>query len=575
MKKTGNKTLDLYRKKLYQLTMNLDDYFLKEYSYRNRLLMYQKTWIPAIKAIKKSMLISIKTDPVFREALVKYLETDIDVLLWFNGFLSSPDQRKFGSKAGDIDYIIYPFQVVIAEISKRKTVLIKKSRDMGLSVLFSGLDAGRVAFEKKFESLFLSEKRDKVDLVGDKTQSLMGKIRRFIEESKIIDITKYEANKLLHLWRDEKARIDGSSMKASAANGYRYDNIRLDEAGLIKNLGELINEMMMSAGNVAMFGTLKIGTDDDFRERLLSTYIIDWEAMWSDFRGQYLDSPLSYTEMWDNIVAKHTSSISEEKPVRVDITYRDHPFKKGNCDYFNIESDKLFNNPTAIALQLSADINAGSVDRSLSELHPDFHFQHKTTFATVISNRSNWHKFKLTGGFDMGGHNGTAFVPVLIDNWGFSYVLPTEYFKTGSMEDWLLKLEGIYGIGNQVVEVYADQAINQYSAEGGLWSQAIRSKKLKGVFKFIPVSNRNMVDMRMLVNSVLCVKLTHRKTEEELPYISLAEENRAWAMSYEPEGKYSSSKTQKDLSHAHDAFIYFAYNYYIKILDFDQFYFAR
>jgi len=575
MKTTGNDSLDQYRDLFYDLSINLDHYFEQVYHYNDRLSLYEVVWMPIVSQLRNSFVSALKNDEEMRHTFYEAMRDDLDIMMWFNGFLGGPDQRKFGNRIDRVDFIAYSYQVVIGEFSKRHSTLVKKCRDMGLSVMFCGIDSGMVYFARRLETLLMSEKQDKVDVVGDRTQTLLGKIRDFLENSKLVNLKNFHTNKHLHLWRDIYCKIDGTAMKATTANGYRYHFIRCDEIGLIKDSENLINEMTMSGGKVAMYGTLKLGDDTGFRNALLKAWNVDVQEAWSMFL-ELRDSALTNEEIWDHICYELTTArgMTEGTSVRLDVNFKDHPLKRGNCDYFDIESAKLFHNPTAIALQLLADLDAGALDRSLQQLHPVDHFNHSSKFSQYMANPSNWYAVKFTGGFDAGGHKGTAYVPVVIDKYGFSYVLPAEYFKSGNMQSWLLKLkQKYYHKANQQIDIYSDQAIQQYEKEGSLWTAAVRHPMFETAFNFKPVPNRAPADQVDVVNSVLCVRKKHPVTNEMLPLINFHIDNKSWGMGYKPRGKYTNDKNQIKYSHPHDAFVYWCFNEYKHRLVFDKFYF--
>lgn len=574
---TKNKRLNAYIKKFWSLTLELDSYFVNIPSYEDRLEIYRDTWLPALNKIRGSFYREFCQDSEFKKDFLTYLTTTQDYITWFNSLLSSPDQRKFGEVGEDIPFILYPYQVVILGLSDHFNLALLKSRDIGASQTFSGKGSFHLSVAQKWESLYLSEKQDKVDISGDRTQTLMGRLRRFLESTKIINLKKFYIDKFLHLWRDKQCKVDGASMTPTATNSARYREIVCDEFGLIRFSGVFLSEAMAATDRIFVFGTLKSGQDAGFRNVLKKATVVDHRKIFARFYTELVQGKKASNQIWKEIAQeiKEEYNLPKKGFIKLKINFQDHPLKKGDCDYLEMESNALLNNPTAIALQLWADENAGSTERSLELADPFIHFNHASNFAKNIVDVSKWHMIEIGGGFDPGGHKAAFYVPVLTDPFGFSYVLPPEQFKSGSMKQWMVKIADKFGRqSGKKVNITADNAILQYAKEGALWSSVIRKKEIEKHLSFRAVSNRNIEDMVTAVNGVLHQRKVHPVTGELLPLITFAEENREWVMGYELGGKYGSDKLQKGWSHPHDAFIYWCFNYYKDVLDMDTYYFG-
>lgn len=572
-----NKRLEQYKKQFWNLTDKLSNYFVNIDSYGERLEIFKTTWIPAIEQIRGSFIKELCTDRKFRRDTFAYLTEAEDYMLWFNALLSSPDQRKFGGSEKDIPFILYPYQVVILGLSDHFSLALLKSRDIGASQVFSGKASFKLSIAKKYECLYLSERRDKVDVSGDRTQTLMGRVRRFLESTKIINTSKFYIDKFLHLWRDKECKIDGAAMTATTANSSRYMEIVGDEFGLIRFSESFLEEVTYATDRLFVFGTLKSGRDAGFRTVLKKGIVVDHNKIYQRFYSELIKGKKSYKQIWKEIAkeVEEEYQIPKKGFIKLRINFMDHPLKKGKCDYVELESNALLNNPTAIALQLYADENAGSTNRSLELADTVIHFNKDNFLAKKAKDPASWHLFEIGGGFDPGGHKAAFYIPVLTDSFGFSYVLPPEQFKTGVMKKWMLELALKYGQSTgKRVNITADSAILQYAKEGALWSSVIRKKEVAKWLSFTAVSNRNIEDMVTAVNGILHQRRVHPVSGELMPLITFAEANRDWVMGYELGGKYTSDTLQKAWSHPHDAFIYWCFNYYKDVLDMDSYYFG-
>lgn len=574
---TNHSKLNDYIKKFWELTYLIDDWFIDIPVYEDRLKLFQEEWIPMIENLRGGFFYELCTNNFFREEFLIYMTNSFDYVLWFNAFLSASDQRKYGGEIDEIPFILYPFQAVLLGLSDHFSIALLKSRDIGASMTFSGKDSMRLAFSKKYEALFLSEKQDKVDIVGDRTQTLMGRTRKFLEISKLVNLKKFHTDKHLHLWRDTGCKVDGASMTSTTTNSTRYEEIRTDEFGLIKCGESFLEETAASTDRLIVFGTLKRGSDSGFRKALKSATVVDHKKLWKELYKRFTENKENFKEAWKGMapIVKEEYKIPKKGFIKLKINFTDHPLKKGESDYLEMESNALLNDKTAIALQVWADENAGSTDRALEAADPYVHFAKDNVIYRNYADKDKWNLHTIHGGFDPGGHRHAYFLPVLTDSFGFSYVMPPEVFKGGTMINWMTKMAKEYGekYGKKIV-VTADQAITSYANEGALWSQVVRDRYVEAYMRFNAVSNRNMSDMTTAVNGILGLRKEHPITGEVLPLIIFDEANRDWVMGYELDGKYTGDAEMKLMSHPYDAFIYWCFNYYKDVLDLDMYYFG-
>jgi len=531
-----NKRLQFYIKLFYSLTFNIEKEFSFIYSYEERLNYFKNTYQVKVKELRKKFALEYVKDRELKKAYHKYMKENFDYILFVNLNVSAPDQRKFDG-GGFIPFTAYWYQFVIWELHNHFTLAYWKSRDIGLSFAINSGHAMGLALDKGDEVLYVSRVQDDVDKTHDLTNSNMGRTRAIIMNSLIHSLKDFYKNVFLRLYSTAKSGIIGSSSNANPGRSKRFKLAFMDEAGAIKILMQMAQSISMSAKHVTYAGTLLVGSDTGFRQIIEEGITINPREFFEDFKSFLdVDNGVYYKEARDKAIAKLREKIPKGKSISFTNTYADHPLKAGNCDYYKIECNRLLNDPVIIAHELDADLNAGSPDRSFYSA-TDKHLEKITL--------DDFSDIEILMGFDPGSHGTAAMTPVIIDNYGFYYILESEMFDRGTMKEWLDKLKRKYGN----FTVFAEQSVKGYSKAGSGWMSYLRSRNLKTVI----VSNRNMGDQLLVVNELFREKRFNELGQQE-NMIKVSDKNKWWLLSYIHGEKYTDSG-QKKMSHPAESMI--------------------
>jgi hypothetical protein len=533
----------------HELSFKIEDEFSDIYSYNERKIHFMKTYQPKVKDLRKAFLVDYYNNPTFAKEYHDYMDIEQDYIFFTNLNFSAVDQRKFGKKwyiknigplkgntVPKVRFTAFWYQIVLWEIYTRYSVAYWKSRDVGLSFSIIAGETMSLLHNGGTEVIFLSKTEKDVDITDDRTQTNMGRTRAGIEDSAIYSLNDLK-DKYLMLYSDSSTGIKGSNIVNGGRQG-RFGRGFNDEAGIQKKIGDVVEAIKMATTTTIFAGTLKIGTDAGFRKIIESGYKVEkaqLRKLFDDFKE--LDRKgVSYTKAWDAVFQEFDKSVPNGLLLSFTNTYEDHPMKSGNCDYFMIESNNLLNDEVIIAHELLADLNAGTPDRSFYSATNN-HIENITL--------EDFENVEILMGFDPGSHGTAAMTPIIIDNYGFYYILETEVFERGSMKEWLDKLINKYGW----FTVFAEQSVKAYSKSGAGWMSFLRGRNLKTVI----VSNRDMDDQLLVVNELFREKRYNEQGEEEL-MIKVSDKNKWWLMSYIYGEKYSDIE-QRKMSHPAESMI--------------------
>jgi len=546
-----------YIDKLHLLTIKGKDAFLDIQSYENRKTFFITKYIETSKKIREIFFKNAKENPELWDLMREYIKEKRDYIVYVNLLVSSTDQKKY--KGNEIfPFVAYWYQVLVWELSSKASIALLKPRDMGISFgIYSGL-AMNLSFGIPEEIFVLSESEKKVDSIGDRTQTTLGRTRQILESSRVVNMKVFKKqgrDKFLELYYNDWCGVLGSALTATAGNQLRFRKAIIDEAGLMRRLLELDNEIKESADFVIAMGTLKPGLDDGLRSYLNSSHTINHYLLWDIF-VEKLEETQDYRESIDFAIDEILKDIPIGTGIRIKLRYTDHPLKAGKSDFEAITRRRLRNDPTAIAHQLLADENAPNPDRSLYGLE-EIHFIYDRDWKDLESMKI-FETMKLYAGFDPGGHGNAALVPFFSDG-TFYYFFPEERFQNGIPEVWLQQIINKFCKKySKKMTIFADQAINQYKEEGWLWNSFIYKGDFKNWLEVIPVNNGDISAKLLVSNTALQKRVERHPIFEgiELPVVFLHEKNKEWAMKFIAKGKYTDDKEQKRISHPSEAFIY-------------------
>ena len=527
--------LDFYIKYFHKLTFEIEKEFADIYKYEERLKYFKEVFQPKVLKLRKKFWLEFSKNKKLKKAYHKYMKETHDYIFFVNSGVSAPDQRKFDG-GGFIPFTAYWYQVVIWELYNNFTIGYWKSRDIGLSFAINSGETMELVLDGGSEVFYLSRVQDDVDKSRDRTNSNMGRVRQIAESHPLYTLDDFYQNVFLTLYSSKKTGILGFSTSANPGRSKRARRALVDESGAVRNLDAIKQSILMSAKNVTFAGTLLAGKDAGFRKVIKEGYRINPREIWEDFSKKYKNFGNDYRRAWDLVIKNLKKKIPQGKAISFTNTYEDHPLKAGNCDYLEIEKNRLLNDEVMISLELLADLNAGSPDRSFYSLTKEHHDKIEVT---------DFSGYNVIMGFDPGSHGTAAMVPIIIDHYGFYYILPAEIFHKGSMIEWIDKLIMKYGR----FVIYAEESVKAYSKAGAGWLSVLRARDIKTII----VSNRHPEDQLLVVNEIFRRKILDENGNEKYKVI-MAKENEWWSMSYISGMKYEDIE-QRKMSHSAEAMI--------------------
>ena len=546
-----SKTLRFYIDMSHKLTFEIEDKFKDIYSYEERLIKFMSKYQDNVRDLRRAFLVDYSTNDEFRKEYHDYMNTNFDYIVFVNLNISAMDQRKFnkqwysknvrnlkGNQKPIVRFTAYWYQVILWEIYKRYSVAYWKSRDIGLSFSIIAGEAMSLLHNEGSEVIFMSRTEKDVDITGDRTQTNMGRLRRLIEDTVIYNLDSMFKDKHLMLYADDTAGVKGANINGAGRQG-RFQRGFDDEAGAQQKVGDVVEAITMATTTTCFAGTLKPATDAGFRKIIKAGHRVENDVLrklFDDFKDNIKDG-LEYKEAFDKVFAEFDKTIPSGMSLSFTNTFKDHPLKAGECDYFKIESNRLLNDEVVISQELLADLNAGTPDRSFYSLTKEHH---------VKFDEVNYKDFEILMGFDPGSHGTAAMIPIIVDDIGRYNVLKAEIFKQGSMGTWLDYLIDKYG---QFI-LYAEQSVKSYEKSGSGWMSAIRRRGIRTII----VSNRHPDDQLLVVNEVGRRKILDENGNSV--YALRVDERNEWFTMYYISGeKYGGDRLKKEMSHPAEAMI--------------------
>lgn len=519
-----------YLKVLHKLTLKIEDCFQDVYHYYDRLKKYNDLSIE-LSELKRCFKLDFAKNEKLRIEYRKYMDKNLDFVLFTNALVSTPDMRKFDSQNKYMPFILYVYQILIWEFSRHFGITMAKSRDIGASYTFDIGAAMCLCVCDTLSALFMSKTENDVDITGDKLQTNMGRVRQVIESTTIYDLNKFQTNKYLNLFANEKCGIKGSSTTATAGTGGRFQYAMIDESGVIKNLTQILRSITYSVTRTHVFGTYKSGSDSGLRAAIKDAHKIDIDKYIEMYKELIVENDFDYRKTIDFIIADLKKEVPEGKNITFKITYKHHPLKKGKCDYHQIECNRLFNDPVAIALELEADESFGSPDRTFYNCQSNMFLSDKDfKIATEGSKR-------MFFGVDPGSIRSACICPIIETSEGI-FIDKTELMTIADYNSFLEKMRQKY---NPEV-VYVEKSAFAYSKSGYGWFVFLQ-KHFRDV---VTVDNQHIDTQLLIVNAVFAGNSGKK--------VYLHEDNKWWAMSYISGAKYTDVE-QKKMSHHAEAFI--------------------
>lgn len=520
-----------YVKIFHKLTLKIDSGFEHIPSYFERLAKYNDMSIE-LSELKKAFKIDFAKSEKFREEYRKYMSDNFDFVLFTNALVSTPDMRKFDGENKYMPFIAYVYQILIWEFSRYFGITLSKSRDIGASYTFNIGAAMSLCLSDTLSALFMSKTENDVDITGDRLQTNMGRVRQVIESTTIYDLKKFQVDKYLNIFSNEKCGIKGSSTTATAGTGGRFQYAMIDESGVIKNLTQILRSITYSVTRTHIFGTFKSGSDAGLRAAIKDAHKIDIDKYIEMYKELIVENDFNYRKTIDFIIAGLKKEVPEGKNITFKITYKHHPLKKGNCDYHKIESNRLLNDPIAIALELEADETVGSPDRTFYNCQSRMFLSDKD-FKSKINTTSK----RMYFGVDPGSIKSACICPIIETSDGI-FIDKTELMEIADYNSFLSKMREKY---NPEV-IYVEKSAFAYSKSGYGWFVFLQ-KHFRNV---VTVDNQHIDTQLLIVNAVFAGNGSKN--------IYLHEDNKWWAMNYISGAKYTDIE-QKKMSHHAEAFI--------------------
>jgi len=188
--------IERFIKIFHKLTLKLDDLYIKEYYYSERLRKFL-ILSDLLKKLKMSFKIEYVKDKELRDEYDKYMKENQDFVLFANALVATPDERKFTKQKEYIPFIAYVYQVLIWEFSQHFGITLPKSRDIGASYTLNIGAAMAMCTGGEITALYVSKTENDVDRVGDRLDTNMGRVRQVIESTTIYDLNKFVVSEYL------------------------------------------------------------------------------------------------------------------------------------------------------------------------------------------------------------------------------------------------------------------------------------------------------------------------------------------------------------------------------------------
>jgi len=547
---TENTKLNRYLQRWHDLTFQYETVFQNIDRYHERIRYFEDVLIPKIRSYRNSFKNQMRSDQQMRHDFDRYMADQKDYMVWTNFLMSSPNQKdhrylkqKTGNK--NVPFIAKGYQMLMYEFSKRWSVANLKSRYLGVSYGFYNGFTMDTIYDEDFEFMAMSENENKVDKTGDWSQTHKGRMKSLIRNTGMFDLDKFYNTAFLTLNPyDTGAGFTGSSTTSTATNQKRMHTIWVDEAGLIRVLMDLKDEIEQSDDFTVYTGTLKAGSDTGFRFILKDAIEVNYRAAWKRYKELSRDD-LTYREVINKVIDEFTDGIPLGKTIKFKLNWRDDPIKNGKSDYHEIACNECHNDPVAIATQVEADENAPSPDRTLYNA-TKANIKPAEFFEDLLKNTDGLH---WVGGFDPGTLNTTVFVPILRDYQGRLYVMPAVYMTEGDMISFTQKM-AMMAPG---MTLYPEESVKAYSNIGSGWWTTLNKYSRIMNFKVEISKNRDLEGIALVNNVCLSDNEYNPITGENERRILIHEDNEEWLMNYQQGMKRSGDTDQKKWSHAAEA----------------------
>jgi hypothetical protein len=522
--------LKKYIKIFHKLSLVLDSNFQDIPYYFDRLQKYNNMSIE-LQELKDAFKKDYAKNKKLRDEYRHYMNENKDFVFFTNALVSTPDVRKFDGVGRYMPFVAYIYQILLWEFSQHFGVTLSKSRDIGASYTLDIGAAMLLCVSDTLSALFMSKTENDVDITGDRLQTNMGRVRQVIDSTVIYDLKKFQINKYLNLFVNEKCGIKGSSTTATAGTGGRFQYAFIDESGVIKNLEQILRSITYSVARTHIVGTFKSGSDSGLRAAIKDAHRVDIDKYIEMYKFLIVENDFDYRKTIDFIIADLGKEVPKGKNITFKITYKHHPLKKGNCDYHTIESNRLLNDQIAIALELEADETVGSPDRTFYNCQSQMFLSDKDFKNAINSNN------RIFFGIDPGSIHSACICPIIETSEGI-FIDKTELMTIADYNSFLEKMREKY----KPEVVYVEKSAFAYSKSGYGWFVFLQ-KHFKNV---IAVDNQHIDTQLLIINAVLAGNSGKK--------IYLHEDNKWWAMSYVSGAKYTDVE-QKKMSHHAEAFI--------------------
>lgn len=230
--------------------------------YETRLVINQAIIMEIIEMREKLYKMYASKDPFFmivRQTIDDHIRINRDFLCWLNmfGWTYNPvhtDQPM-------TPFIAYPYHIQYwDDINNYPKTITIKSRTMGYTWFKAFTKVFRMIYDDDYKSIITSRVIDDVDISGDTSQSIMGRVRYILQALPQNYTPKTDKYLLIVLGENQ---IMGTSSDPDAARGKRCTELDIEEAGVVDSFEQLMASVTSVTTEMRIGGTVK-GTANGF-----------------------------------------------------------------------------------------------------------------------------------------------------------------------------------------------------------------------------------------------------------------------------------------------------------------------
>ncbi len=257
------------------------------YHYHVRTTFYQR-FLNTVASMRMKVYMEMRADP----ELNFYIQTHArkDFVSWVNlfGWTYNPVH----TENNITPFILYNYHIEYYNKSLlyKKTIIIK-SRTMGYTWLKAFIKTFRFLYDDDYKSLITSRVEGDIDIVGDREQTIMGRIRFILDSLPFFSLGMVSVDKELSL-RYRENTIRGVTSNPDALRSMRGTEVDVEEAGVIENFDMIMASAVSVAKELRLGGTVK-GTINGFYDFWKNKDNAYYHMFWN-----YMLHPVFNTQDW-------------------------------------------------------------------------------------------------------------------------------------------------------------------------------------------------------------------------------------------------------------------------------------